>query len=117
MSNQLAIPTVRRVATRHGTHVEPPLDPKWSKSEKLAWHAAVFEFDTGMSVAIEQGTLQERHLGIWRTVADSYSIGFGSSTMGSLNYHDAWTYISGLETGVMECRNSHGDNVFDPNMW
>lgn len=34
-------PTVRRVFTQGGSHIEPPFDENWDNLTKLRWQAAV----------------------------------------------------------------------------
>ena len=109
--NQLEIPTVERVVTGTESHIEPPIDPDWPQAQKLAWHAAVVAVDMGINVSVHEGSLRELIDGVWHPVADSYSIGFGSSSDGALDYRDAWTYLSGMSDGFKMSRNMLPLNV------
>lgn len=80
---------VERVHTEHGSHIEPPLDPTWSKLDKLIWKAACIEHDSGLRLEIE-----ERPNGF--TIM-SPGTGFGSACY---SYVTAWNRMNGLEAGA-----------------
>lgn len=89
---ELDLPTVERVKTNNGSHIEPPFDKSWSQDEKLAWHAAVTAVDTGLSIRIFR-----------------YDYGYNlvivgtegrNASIGNPGYDSAWTYLSGISVGV-----------------
>lgn len=92
--------TVRRVGTEHGSHVEPPLEQSWSNLDKLRWHAALVEHETGITVRVVTGALSAKPLGRWRVVPDSYSFRVGHGQIGSFDYREAWTYLNGVADGA-----------------
>lgn len=85
-------PTVTRIETERGSHIEPPLDPKWSDLEKLRWHASVSALDGGIDVKV--------HV----TSSGSYSVQVGMSSAQGCGFYDAWTYIAAATVGAQAAR-------------
>lgn len=80
-------PKVQRVHDGLGTsHIEPPLEQAWSNLERLRWHAAVTALDTGLQVLVHP-------------VKGGYSVQVENGSMSSMNYQNAWSYISGVLVG------------------
>lgn len=98
---ELELPAVTRVETDHGSNVEPPLNPAWNDERKLAWHAAVTAYDSGVSVRVFAGASQIQHGGEWVDVPDSYSLTIGgSSSHSSYSFQRAWAFLNGVDAGA-----------------
>ena len=87
---------VRRIHHASGSRIEPPLDQSWSDLEKLRWHAAVIEHDTGAPVRIDTarywiGAVLQRGF---------YDITLGGTNIGPLSYNAAWDYLNGIAIGA-----------------
>jgi len=83
----LDLPTVTRVKTSSGSHIEPPLDEAWSDAQKLAWHAAVVAADTGLTITVHQ----DGHL---------FSVGEPGLGRTGTPYREAWTLLNGINAGA-----------------
>lgn len=100
----------QRIHTDHGSHIEPPLDERWSDLDKLRWQAAVAEADTGLTinVAPSKARFKPRGSDRWIDVTGEYQVtvlrpGVSSSGI-SLRFHQAWLYISGVVAGAGAAR-------------
>ena len=85
---------VRRIHTDTGSHIEPPLDEHASEFDRLRWHAAVVEHDTGIHVAVNQqpkGSLWERSL---------FGFNVGGSSIAAYDFRSAWTFLTGVRVGA-----------------
>jgi hypothetical protein len=89
---RLQLPTVARIRTMHGSHIEPPLVESWSDAEKLAWQAAVVSLDSGLTIYVSQ-------------FGDLFGIGTGRSSMSAMPYLQTWTLLNGIEMGAKAVRN------------
>ena len=80
---------VQRVEDEHGSHIEPPLNQHASPLEKLQWHAAVLEADTGVSVAV---------------TASGHGFALRGSNWGAspVGFIECWSYITGMSAGARE---------------
>jgi len=78
---------VERVEDETGSHIEPPLDQKSSPLEKLRWHAAVLEADTGALI----GIAQNEH---------GFGIGGDGWGVGPMTFDQCWTFINGYALGI-----------------
>lgn len=87
------LPTVTRVDDEHGSHIEPPCDPKWTSLEKLQWHAAC--------VALDCPSLRIR-VTRWPKTPPTYSLTVGGTSIGDQPFQDAWGYLNGVGTGFRE---------------
>lgn len=102
-------PTVTRVHTDTGCHVEPALDPEWDDLTKLRWHAAVTAHDTGLPVTVREGGLATRGAdGELRPVPGTYSISVGATSSGGFDYHAARVWLTGAATGANETARMYG---------
>lgn len=91
-----------RIHTDRGSHIEPPLDPSWDDLTKLRWHAGVVAADTGLRVEVRDGAaLDAKTL---RPRPGCYSVNVGGSSAAAYSFHEAWTYLSGVSTGVRQVR-------------
>lgn len=90
---------VKRVKTATGSHIEPPCSSAWPESKKLEWKVAVVEADSGLQVRIDPSGHAVRSFGVWVPTRARYSISLPGSSSGPFTFHDAWTYLNGLETG------------------
>lgn len=88
---------VTRVYTGTGSHIEPPLEDHWSNRQKLEWHAAVAEHDTGLRVLVHP---MPRRFGL----GEDYSIQVGRRSTSAMPYDRAWTYINGISVGGQQVR-------------
>lgn len=91
-------PTVVRVETENGSHVEPPLDPEWSNLDKLRWHLAVVLHDVGVDPELI-------HVEPARSTSggvpyESYSLHYAHSTFGGPSFHNMWNLINGIGIGL-----------------
>ena len=89
---------VTRVHDGGSSYIEPPLEQSWSNLEKLEWQAAVVSEDTG----IEHINVTRSHYTIGSILQRGYycvEVGFGRS-IAPLNFHQAWSYLNGVSTGV-----------------
>lgn len=103
-SHEYPKPHVRRIETATGSHIEPPLDDKWSHGQKLAWHAAIVEMDTGLTIRILDGRSATRLLGRWVPDRDVYALtinGLGlAASLSAMDFQTTWTYLNGIDTGA-----------------
>lgn len=88
----IALPTVRRVQRERGSYVEPALDQSWSESEKLAWHAAVVAYDSGIPVGLYSHAGDDR--------ADLYGVTMAGGSMAAYTFGSAWTILNGIAAGA-----------------
>jgi hypothetical protein len=93
---RLDLPTVRRIRTETGSHIEPELDPAWDEATKLAWHAAVTAHDTGLAIKLHDEALI-RH---GKNVSGYYAINVGRHSCSAFTYQDAWSYLNGVSVGA-----------------
>lgn len=97
-------PSVRRIEDENGSRIEPPLDPKWSHGQKLAWHAAIVEMDTGLIIRILDGQSSVKRDGRWTPDRDVYSMTINgprlAAGLSAMDFHTAWTYINGIDIGA-----------------
>lgn len=84
------------IADDGSTHVEPPLDPKWSPQQKLIWLASVIEHRTGITCRVNNNSRQMTGA---KESADHYGIQVGHSSTGA-DFASAWAYLSGVEAGA-----------------
>jgi hypothetical protein len=96
----------RRVHTDHGSHVEPELVQSWSDLDKLRWHAAVVEQDTGLTIEVGLSDHRIKRPGSdrWEQVHGEYRIsvvrpGVYSSGM-AFRFVEAWAYLNGVCDGA-----------------
>lgn len=87
-------PTVTRVHTATGSHIEPPLDDSEPEIEKLRWHLAVALHDTGMS-----GDLISIREEASRFGRKAYALEWERGGMSPMNYGSMWTLINGISLG------------------
>jgi hypothetical protein len=95
-------PTVQRVRTDHGSHIEPPLDQTWDKLTKLRWHLAVTLHDGGLppdAVQIVEGDFR-----INGRRVESYDLMAPGWTASAGDFHDAWSRINGIADGLRLAR-------------
>lgn len=83
----LDLPTVTRVKTSSGSHIEPGLVESWTDAQKLAWHAAVVAADSGLAITVSQAG----HL---------FSVGSPGVSRNGILYRDAWTLLNGINAGA-----------------
>ena len=81
-------PTVRRIETDTGSHVEPPIDQAWSELEQLRWKAAVTEVDGGVPVRV------------WEMGRGRYSVQVGRSSLGAAGFDQCWSHMSSASCGA-----------------
>lgn len=87
---------VRRITTTTGSRIEPPLDQDWPPLKRLEWKAAVVAHDTALPVYV---------LPCPRAGLGAYEIGVkGASGGAPYGFREAWTYLSGLDTGIHAAR-------------
>lgn len=98
------LPTVQRIHTARGSHIEPPLRTNASNHEKLLWHAAVTAHDTGLNIQIAPASHKIKRFGRWVEPEPYWSIIVGNTST-ALPYHAAWHYLNGIETGAKTARN------------
>ena len=91
---------VRRVEDGQFTNVEPEFDGTWPKLTKLEWRCAVVELDCGIRPRVGPAHL---HIG-GVLQPDHFCIAVGGSSISSLSFLDAWTYLNGIEAGVRAAR-------------
>lgn len=90
--SDIPIPHVERVhGPGGGSHIEPPLDQTWTDAAKLAWHAAIVNADTGLTIRISTGGYR-------------FNISTPGAGTGPLDFHSAWTYLNGIDHGVRAAR-------------
>lgn len=101
---------VERIHADRGSHIEPPLDQRWSDLDKLRWHAAVAEADAGITIEVGPSQLRYKPPGSerWIERTDEFRInvalpGIYSSCI-SLRFYEAWTYINGAVAGARAAR-------------
>lgn len=100
---------VERVATEHGSHIEPPFDESWDDLQKLQWSAAVTCVDGGFApghVRVFAGGLLRRR-GFRRRavpVPGWYSINVGSLSMAAYRYDEAYDVLHGIAVGAPKAR-------------
>lgn len=98
----LPLPAIARVQDGRNSLVEPPLDPGWDETAKLAWHAAVVAHDTALRITLHD----EASTVGGKPVPGSYSIttygaaGRPVSSVSALTYRDAWSYLNGIGIGA-----------------
>lgn len=100
-TQEVGVPVeVERVFSENGmsSHIEPPLDPEWSDLQKLQWHAAIVEMDTGVKFTIrEQRTNGRLYYGYsYRNVGATAN-----------DYYDMWTFLNGFSDGHCAARDYH----------
>ena len=91
MSNRAPM-DVRRSDFGTGSHIEPPLDSRWSDLDQLAWQAGVVRADTGIVVHIREMTPGQ--FALTARTADG-SIGISARDFVSL-----WSYLSAMSLGA-----------------
>jgi hypothetical protein len=92
---------VARVQDEQGSHIEPPLDESWDRMTKLTWQAAVISVDTGIEIAVGPGTTSVMRAGSWHLIPNTYSVTIrGTTACGSLDFHETWWFLNGIEAGV-----------------
>jgi hypothetical protein len=96
---RIDLPTVTRVHTDTGSHLEPPLEQGWDEAARLAWRAAVSSHDTGVSVQVDADTLEEQRGARrkWHIVPGMYNLTIGPASYGPMPYGSAWTFLNGAE--------------------
>lgn len=96
--------TVRRVKDGpHRSHVEPRLNPMWSRRKKLSWNAAVIKADQGVTITVIRynGLLHRRR---WR-------INIGSHNLPYRTFTEAWHEMDGIALGFQLGQESSGTRV------
>ena len=93
------MPTVRRVTTDTGSHIEPALDPDADPLNKLLWHAAVVAHDTGLRIRINPGISREKIGRRWSEVEPCVTVQVANGGT-VLNYRDALNYLNGIDAGA-----------------
>lgn len=94
---KLTKPQVKRIETGFGSsRIEPPFDSRWDTKEKMAWHAAVAEIDSGLTIEIYSETDVLGHT--------FFSVNVGTSSVTATTYERAWIYINGVVTGAEQLR-------------
>lgn len=88
----------RHVPTERGTRPEPPHDPRWSPAEQLAWHAALVESETGLTIRLSHYSDDPSMFTLTVTGPGS------SSGTSGMPFQSAWTYINGISTGALATR-------------
>jgi hypothetical protein len=100
MGGDYTPPVVRMVKTADGSTPEPGLEQSWTPLEKLRWHAALVEHETGVAVRVGRaeysvgGTPQHGFFNI----SLSYTNGAWSS--GPHSFRGAWDYLNGVSAGA-----------------
>lgn len=64
-----------------------------TEDERLAWHAAVVTFDSGVPIRLFHYGAPAR-----------YSINVGNSSIGGYSFRDAWTFLTGVCTGATQTK-------------
>lgn len=102
---------VARVHTANGSYVEPPLQQEWDQATKLAWHASVVAYDTGLDITVATGGMRRKNRRRWwrprprwRDVPNVYSIRIDGSTLMHVTYAAAWDYLNGISVGARRGR-------------
>lgn len=93
---EIGLPTVTRIHTERGSHIEPELDTGWTEAEKLAWHAAVIAHDTGLTIRLHDEAFTING----EPVPGMYGINVGSHSLSAYTYREAWTFLNGVDTGA-----------------
>ncbi|MDJ0010116.1 hypothetical protein [Gordonia alkanivorans] len=97
---------VTRVHTENGSHIEPPLDQKWSELDKLRWNAGVVIADTGVPLRIKlNDNARYTSNGVDIPV---YGLQLGSMST-SRRFHAMWDYLNGVSAGAVEALTIAGD--------
>ncbi len=91
---------VRRVQDSQFTNVEPEFDGSWPKLTKLEWLCAVMELNCGIRPRVGPAHLHIN--GVLQP--DYFSIAVGTGSAGAFDFHQAWTYLNGIEAGVRAAR-------------
>lgn len=91
---------VERIVTEHGSHIEPPLEQWWSKFQKLKWHAAVVEVDSGVPVRVTRSDYKTKIAGVWVPNYGYFDVSTGRSSIGPMSFDSAWSYLNGIEAGA-----------------
>jgi hypothetical protein len=87
------LPTVARVADEHGSHIEPPLDENWTSLEKLRWRAACVRLASpDLPIGVRQ----------YEGDPPTYGLVIGNTGVGDMPFHQCWTYLNGVETGLSQ---------------
>lgn len=89
---ELDLPTVHRIDTGLGSHIEPPMSETWPERDKLAWHASVCALDSGLTIRVTD-TNDRYCLQVHGPTGRSSSVSYG--------YRSAWTYLNGVRTGAL----------------
>ena len=88
--------TAVRVQTERGSHIDPPLDPSWTRLEKLRWHAEVASFDTGLTILVNPTK---------KLMPQTFMVTIvGHSGHSDRPFNDAWTLINGISSGASAVR-------------
>lgn len=77
-----------------GTHIEPPLNPKWSELEKLRYLAAVVALDVGAEIGVEVSSIAKLF------TASTYTVLWPSGASGPKSFEQTWCFITGMRAGV-----------------
>lgn len=95
-----------------GSHVEPPFNESWTEREKIDWHAAITEFDSGIEVVVSTGGSSRRVLGKLRPIGGVYGFILGGGVMATSErpYLDCCTFLHGLSVGANLVRRQMEDN-------
>ena len=83
-------PTVQRIHSANGSHIEPPLESDWSDLEKLRWRAAVVEHDN----RLPEGTIKVTEH------PHNFCIQTPGSSMSVIGLHDTWSVLTGIDIGL-----------------
>lgn len=94
----MTAPTVQRVHTERGSHIEPPLHQDWDHLTKLRWHLAVVLHDADLppdAIQIVPGDYR-----INGRPQESYNLMCPGWTASTGDFHDAWSRINGIADGL-----------------
>jgi ABC-type Fe3+ transport system substrate-binding protein len=89
---------ITRVQDATGSHIEPPLDATWTDLTKLQWQAAVVAHDTGLTVQVRD----RARLNGGRPIDGWYGISVGSNSGSAYDFHEAWTFLTGVAVGASQ---------------
>lgn len=88
---KISLPEVERIHGMLDSIIVPPLEDGWSDHMKLAWHAAVVSYETGLKIRVLQNSM-----------SGHYFLEIGRSSIGGLDFHRSWDYLNGAMIGAGE---------------
>lgn len=93
---------VTMVPDKTGSHPEPPFNPAEPEMEQLRWLAGLIYDQTGISIEVSVNRHLDavhRYLGEDERSSQRFNIAYKNHVAGSLNYSQAWWYMTGIQSG------------------